>query len=171
MKALAMKFPWFGITLVAIGAALLVLNLRVVHVGWPTVIWAVIGAVGAVKLIRGITARCRREAFWGVVLLAAGLLAAMVREDVYDIGPGVAFAGLMMAVGAGFIVMFLLAPGGWRVLIPALIFLVFGASIMAVELDFVDRWQVGRMLATFWPVAFIAWGAALLVPGKMHRAE
>jgi hypothetical protein len=171
MKALTMKFPWFGFTLVAIGAALLVLNLRVVHVGWPTVIWAVIGAIGAVKLIRGITARRRGESFWGLVLFAAGLLAVMMREDVYDIGPGVAFAGLLMAVGAGFFVMFLLAPAGWRILIPALFFLVFGAAIMSVELGFADRWQIGRMLATFWPVAFVAWGAALLVPGKTHRAE
>ena len=171
MKALSAKFPWFGITIVAIGAALLVLNLRIVHVSWPTAIWAVIGAIGAVKLVRGITARRRREAFWGMVLFAAGVLVVMLREDVYDIGPGAVFAGLMMAVGAGFLVMYFLAPRGWRVLIPALIFLVFGGAIMAVELGFADRWQIGRMLETFWPVAIIAWGAALLVPGKIHRTE
>jgi hypothetical protein len=50
-------------------------------------------------------------------------------------------------------------------------FLVFGGAIMAVELGLADRWQVGRMLATFWPVAIIAWGAALLVPGNIHHTE
>jgi hypothetical protein len=165
MKEFAVRFPWFGVVMITAGAVLLLSRIHLLHVDWLTAVWAVVAAVGIWKLVRGVAGRRRGEAFWGLVLTAIGVYEVLANGDFVELWPGVEFSALMMTVGAGFLLMFVLVPRGWRVLIPAVFFLAIGGAMLAAELEYADRWSVARLVSTYWPVAIIALGAAMLIPG------
>jgi hypothetical protein len=68
----------------------------------------------------------------------------------------------VLTLGFGFLGMFLCSPKDWHVLVPGIFFLATGAAIAAAELGYVYRYDVVVAIKTYWPVAIIGFGVALI---------
>jgi hypothetical protein len=151
-----------GIVLILIGVLLL---LRQLHVFWfhgPVVLWGLLAALGFYRLVLGL----RRDGK-GVVFgsMAAIIGSYMVLHDLgyaylphYQI-----FPGMMMLVGVGVLMTVIAAPRKWHNLVPAFLFIGFGAVMAMAEEGMFDRWEVMDFVRMWWPVGLILFGIALLV--------
>lgn len=163
MKALSVRLSWFPVALILTGTAMLLQRLHVIHLDWHAVFWGLVALGGVYKLIGGFAAKARGGVFWGTVFLAAGVFALLNVYEVIDPEPGLAVAGLLFALGVAFFLMFVVVPRDWYVLVPSLFFLLVGGAVLAVEMGYYDRWEVGPIIGAYWPVGLILFGLAILL--------
>jgi hypothetical protein len=163
MKALSVRFSWFPVALIVVGTAMLLQRLHVIHMDWHAIFWCLLALGGTYKLVRGFAAKSRGGVFWGMVFLVAGVFALLNIYDVIDPEPGAAVGGLLIALGIAFLLMFVMAPRDWYVVVPALFFLLLGGAVLSVEMGYSDRWEVGPIIGSYWPLGLILFGLALLL--------
>jgi len=158
-----LRFPLFAIVLILVGTVMLLHRLHVVSMDWITVLWGVVALAGAFKIFNGFTLKRRGGVFWGLLFLALGTFALLHEFGVIDPEPGFTVAGLLLTLGTAFLLMFLTVPRDWYVLVPSAFFLLVGGGVLCVELGYFNRWDVSSFLGAYWPLALIAFGAALLL--------
>jgi hypothetical protein len=171
MNTLPVRFSWFAVALIVTGTAMLLQRLHVISMDWRTIFWGVVALGGVYKLVMGFAMKRRGGVFWGTIFTTVGTLALLSLHDVIDPSPGIAVSGMLIALGVGFVLMFVTVPRDWYVLAPGLFFLLVGGAVLAVELGYYERWQVGPIIASYWPAGLIVFGLALLLNRGKEKRE
>jgi len=166
MSDVRSRFSWFGAALIAIGATMLLERLDVIDFGWGLVAWCVLAGFGGFKVADGFMRNARGSVFWGTVLLLVGLFNVLRYFDVIAFRSYLVFPMILIAVGLGFLLMYIISPKGWHVAILAGIFLGVGSVILIGELGYIDRWEVMHAVRSYWPVAPIVIGVSLLLRSR-----
>jgi hypothetical protein len=65
--------------------------------------------------------------------------------------------------GFSFLVLFIFNVRDWHLLIPSLLFVGLGAALMLTELKMLYAEQVWHVVKSYWPVALILMGAAMVL--------
>ncbi len=164
------RLSWFGVALIVIGAALILERLQVLRFTWSEVFWAVLVLVSAIKIVQGFSnsmttqgRRGRGRVFWWTVIGSYSTYQVLRVIGWYDPPDNILFALMMIAIGGGITLMFLSYPRDWHVAIPAVIVLGLGITIYLGEIGTLYRWDIMHVVATYWPVALILFGAGMLL--------
>jgi hypothetical protein len=165
------KIPLLGIFLIVLGSLMLLDRLDVVYLGWGRILWLVGAAAGAAFAVEGFVTKRQARVFWGSFLFYASalFLARLWRLiDFWGI-PWVAF--LSLALGLAFFMLFVYDPRNVGILIPALIFGGFGATVFLVEWDYLDWWDVRYYIRNYWPVLLILLGFGIILKRKPQASS
>ncbi len=165
-----MKLPWFGIALIVVGGVLFLDRSGFLSFGWGGIFWIFLALFGAWKLITSFPSReaggaggSRGGVFWGTMFLLFGLTNLLEHLDVVDLSSYLFVPLLLGMAGLAFLMLFVSWPREWHVLVPAVVCIGLGAITTAAELGTFDRWELREVVGTYWPVALILFGAALLL--------
>ncbi|MDZ7265411.1 MAG: DUF5668 domain-containing protein [candidate division KSB1 bacterium] len=153
---------WPGVILIIIGALLLVNKLTEIPFGWPQIYPVLFVGLGIMFFGSVINRQNKGAVFPGTILLLMGVLFLLRNWDlvpyryVRDIWPIMA-----VILGLAFLSLFFVKPSDWGVLIPASIFLFFGAAIWLDKLDiiYIDIWD---LWSNYWPVLLIIIGIGII---------
>ncbi|MDH3252518.1 MAG: DUF5668 domain-containing protein [Ignavibacteria bacterium] len=161
------KHLWIGTALVLIGVVMLLARLDVLRWEWWVAIWVLVAALGAVKIVQGISGRRPGKVFWGTVLLLIGgaqvLSHAGLMNDLPHYLTPFSLPLLLTIVGIAFLAMFLVNPKEWQILVPALGFLGIGTVMILADLGTFSREEVVHAVRNYWPLGLIVFGTALLL--------
>jgi hypothetical protein len=160
------RFPFFAILLILGGAVMLLDRLSLLDVTWMGVIWILIALVGASKLWRSVGRPSRGGQFWGTVLLLGGMAMALYEFDILIIPPRLGLPLILVLLGIGTLVKFAFMPREWHLLVPALALLGVGGAMILTVYDYLPYRSLACTLGTYWPVALVVFGAALLLNRK-----
>jgi hypothetical protein len=161
----------FGILLIALGAMLLLDRLEVVSFGWGRIFWMFIGLWGALLAAQGFTLKRRGRIFWGSLLFFLGIFFTLDAWDLIWLTDELGFGGVSLALGLAFVMVYVVEPRNFGVLVPAMLFVGFGVAMILVELNYLDWWEVRRVIRTYWPLVLILWGAAMLVKRRPQPSQ
>lgn len=153
---------FWGIMLVVVGMVLLIHKLGVLPLNWSVVISAGLAVVGLVMIIR----KFRQHAdsvFWWTLLFCYGTISFLRTSDLLYIPSWYGLPLALIAIGIAFGVTVAARPGEWHVAVPAVLFLGVGVAILLTEMDMLEEEVVRSAIASYWPVALILFGAALLL--------
>jgi hypothetical protein len=160
-SALKQRPVWFGIVLIVIGVALLLDHIHFLTMSWWFVFWASL-VVGSVVLLVRNSRRKEGGIFWLTVLFFFALYKTLQHLGALDIQESIGFPLLLIVAGIGIGVIVAIHPARWHLLIPSLTLIGIGAAILLAEYGVVSEWSVKDLLRTYWPVAVILYGGALL---------
>jgi hypothetical protein len=160
------RFPWFGIALIVVGAAMLLSRIGVVTFGWHAALWGIVALFGAYKLITAFPTRRSGAAFWGTVFLVGGGYLMLEDLSVLYVSSYLLFPWTVVLVGVAFLMMFMVAPRNWHVLVPSLFFLGVGAVMVLSEMGYLNRWDVVETVRMYWPIVLVLFGITLLLNRK-----
>lgn len=160
-----------GVLLVTIGLWIFSRNLRYSH-DLAFQVYPILLMVFALFLFIETYRRHNSNAlFWGIVIFVVGgfyllrnydLIPYFYIEEYWPI--------FLVALGLGFVGLFAFNPKDWGVLIPACIFLFFGAGFSLNSLhSFPWRWE--RYLENYWPVILIIIGLGIFLNGFTKRQQ
>ncbi len=166
MDTSRLRFPWFGVGLIVVGAAMLLHRLGVVDFGWHAALWGIVALFGAFKLVTAFTTGRSGAAFWGTVLLVLGGYQMLEDLGVAYVSSYLLFPWTVVLVGVGFLMMFAVKPRNWHVLVPSVVFLGSGTLMVLSEMGYFDRWDVLDAFRQYWPIALILFGITLLLNRK-----
>src|SRR5512140_672144 len=166
METSKMRFPWFGIALIVVGAAMLLHRLEIVNFGWHAALWGIVALFGAFKLITAFTTHRSGSAFWGTVLLVFGGYQLLEDLGLVYISSYLLFRWTVVLAGVGFLMMFAVQPRNWHVLVPSVFCLGTGSLMVLSEMGYFDRWDVVDAFRQYWPIALILFGITLLLNRK-----
>src|SRR5512132_884868 len=102
METSKIRFPWFGVGLIVVGAAMLLHRLGVVNFSWHAALWGCVALLGAYKLVTAFTTGRSGAAFWGTVLLVLGGYQSLEDLGVVWISSYLLFPWTVVVVGLGF---------------------------------------------------------------------
>ena len=166
MDTLKMRFPWFGVGLIVVGAVMLLHRLGMVSFSWHAALWGALALFGAFKLVTAFTTGRSGAAFWGTALLGLGGYQLLEALDAVYISSYLLFPWTVVLVGVGFLMMFAVRPREWHVIVPALFFVATGSIMILAEMGYFDRWDVVEAIRQYWPIALILFGVTLLLNKK-----
>jgi hypothetical protein len=173
MHALPVRNYWFPLLLIFFGAAMLLHRLHVIWAGWAPVLWLAVAAGGGIMLFNGIVRRSRGGVFWGFFWFALGGACFLRTCEVVWLDPGIVVSGLLIVVGTGMILMYVVSPRDWHLLVPAACLLLVGGAILSTELGWFPAWDMAPVVNRWWPAGLVLSGAALIVntPLSSRRRE
>ena len=167
MTDILKRVPLLGVSLILIGAAMLLHRLHVVSIHWQTLVWAIIALFGLYRALDGFAVNMRGRIFWGSLIFFVGLYNVLRWLDVVYLDRSYLFPLFVAAVGGSFLITYLSSPREWHILVPSVFFLGLGGLMIGTEMGYLYRWDVIPLVNTYWPVALIVFGVSLL---SRHRS-
>lgn len=165
------KSSIFGILLIVLGSILLLDRLEVISFGWGRIFWMFLGIWGAVLAVQGFTMKRRGRIFWGSLLFFFGIFFSLDAWNLIWLTDELGFAGMSLALGLAFVMLYVFEPRNVGVLVPAVLFVGFGAVMILVEYTYLDWWEVRRAIRDYWPVVLILWGLAILLKRRPQASS
>jgi hypothetical protein len=161
----------FGVLLIALGSMLLLDRLEVISLGGGRIFWMFLGIWGGLLAVQGFSMKRRGRIFWGSLLFFLGIFFSLDAWDLIWLTDELRFGGISLALGLAFVMLYAFEPRNFGVLVPAVLFVGFGAAMILVEYDYLDWWEVRRVIRTYWPLVLILWGAAMLVKRRPQPSQ
>lgn len=154
--------PWFGIGLIAVGAALLLHQFHMLPISWHDVWWGAIFVLGCYLIAKAFVTKGK-----GMVagVLAAGIGGYNILTEYTSlyIPHYLVLPSLLILVGVGILLVYFTALSKWHLLVPSLLLIGLGTLIIYSEQGYLDRWELIDFIRTWWPAALVLFGAAMLV--------
>ena len=157
------RIPVLGIVLVVIGAALLLRQLRIVHVDAPTFVFFGLIAYGGTMIVRSYLMNIRQALFFGSLCFFSGVLLVMGKYDVIENSPFIYVPGFLIVFGLAFLMLFVFNFRDYHLLVPALIFIGIGVAFMMTEVGYWYVSDVKDVIRMYWPAALILFGGLMLL--------
>lgn len=155
-----------GGTLIIIGVLLLLSKLGIVMLSWRKILWVVGMIAGAFLAVRGILTDRRGKIFWGSLLFFVSLYYVLWVWWIVDHDRLLWLPSMSLAFGLSYLVLFLYDPSRLTLLIPSAWFI--GAGVIGILWwwEYLEWFEMEDALRTYWPLALVAWGSALLLRRK-----
>jgi len=157
------RIPWFGIALIVFGAAILLRKFHFIELEYWSIFWPLLILLGLVIAGRGFSSNSHGRVFWGTVLFLFSLY-FLLRSGDFNVASGFLFPpSVFLIIGLGFLMLFVNNPREWYFLLLALFFGGIGSLLLLVNYGYLYYWDVWELVRTYWPVALILVGVALLL--------
>lgn len=153
---------FLGISLIVLGALLLLHQLHYVGISKLAIFWGVLVALGLYKVVAGFT-RNGQGAWFGTMLVGVGGYYLLDEYSIFYLPSYLHLPAFVVLIGAGIFMSFLASPRRWHLLVPSLLLIGLGTVMILSEQGYFDRWEVIDAIRMWWPVALILFGAALLL--------
>ncbi|MBI1804097.1 MAG: hypothetical protein HYR77_06475 [Ignavibacteria bacterium] len=156
-------FPWVGILLIIAGTVLLLNRLDMIDVRFSQILWPFLALLGLFQVGQGFSHNRSGQIFGGTVLFLYSLFFFLRTTDYVDFHGYMFFPATFIVIGIAFFMVFLNNLREWLFLIPACILIGVGAVFFFSEMGFIDTWDAWRAVHTYWPVALIVSGLAIIL--------
>lgn len=152
-----------GILFILIGLVFLAKRVFDIDFFWPRLYPILMGFIGVILIIEMARQKRSGPLFWGVILITLG---SFFFARNYDIIPyfyvDEYWPVFMLALGLGFVAMFLYNPRDWGSLIPAALFLFFGLGF-SMRTFHGYAWGLDRFVETYWPFILVIIGGGIVI--------
>lgn len=161
-----------GLIFILIGVGLLVDKMDLFDFGWQQIYPVIFILISVISFIN-VFAGQKNSAFWGGVF---GVLGAFFFLRNFDLIPFFWFYEywpiFLIALGVGFIVLYIFNPRDWGVLIPGTILTGLGLLFIFESMDLIEdvlevAWEI---VWTYWPLALVLLGVGLIL-SSLKRKE
>jgi hypothetical protein len=160
------RIPVSGIILVVLGVVLLLKQLNMIRISGPILLSTAFAIYGAVTVIRSFLLNVRKGIFWGALCFFGGSFFALIAYDFISHSPEVVLPGALLVFGFAFVTLFLYNFRDIHLLIPAILFVGLGVSLMMTRLGYWYMSDVWEAVERYWPLALVLFGASLLFRKK-----
>jgi len=160
-----------GLVFILIGAGLLLDRLDTFRFGW-TQIYPIIFLLISISSFLAAAARQKNSAFWGGIFAVLGLFFVLRN---FDVIPYYWFPEywpiFLIALGFGFIILYIFEPRDWGVLIPGVIFLALGVLFILGTMDLLENVfeNFADIMFTYWPLVLVLVGLLLILNSVRHK--
>ncbi|MBN1479411.1 hypothetical protein EH223_16460 [candidate division KSB1 bacterium] len=160
-----------GLIFILVGVGLLMDKMNLFAFGWKEIYPVIFILISVVSFINAFAGQ-KNSSFWGGVF---GVLGAFFFLRNYDFVPNYWFEEFwpifLIALGVGFIVLYIFNPRDWGVLIPGAILTGLGLVFIFESMDLIDNFFEIAFDAvfTYWPLVLILFGVALILGSLRHK--
>jgi len=160
-----------GLIFILVGVGLLMDRMVLFSFGWREIYPIIFILIAAISFINALAGQ-RNSAFWGGLF---GVLGAFFFCRNYDLIPFYWFDEFwpifLIALGFGFIVLFIFNPKDWGVLIPGFILTGMGLIFVFESMRLIDDVfeTVFDIVWTYWPLVFVLLGVGLILGSLKHK--
>ncbi len=161
----------FGLVFILVGAGLLLDRLDVFFFGWAQTYPLIFLVIAAASFLSAATGD-KSSAFWAGIFTVLGLFFGLRN---FDIIPFYWFFEywpiFLIALGFGFIFLYIFNPRDWGVLVPGIIFLGLGTMFFLGTVDiFEDVFETFvELFFTYWPLVLVLVGLLLILNSIKHK--
>ncbi len=166
MKNNNSRFPWFGLALIVIGAAILLRKLNILDVHFSQILWPLVMLSGFISVTRGFTSGRRGKIFFGTILFLFGLFFFLHTIDSIDLPWYLFFPASCMIIGMGFLMTYLQKMRDWYFLVLSLFFTGIGVMAFMTEYGYLYGADVLDTIHVYWPVVLILVGLGIIFRKK-----
>ncbi len=163
MSRTVARVSLLGIFLIVFGALLLLKKFGVIDVHVHEILWPALTLFGLFLAGRGLAEGRKWKVFWGTVLFMYSIFFLIRSLDRYDIPFDMIFPATFLVFGVVFVMLFVNKPAEWYFLVPGLLLLAVGASMILTEYGYWYGWEIRDAIATWWPLALVLMGAGMLL--------
>jgi len=135
--------------------------------------WSILPGIAALLgiflLIRGFRSPAKGGVFAGTVLLILGVFYFLRCNYLLPILYwNSSFPVIILAIGIGFLVLFIVKPKDWGPLIPAVILIFIGGALFIEEwgIWYIDLWDIIR---DYWPILLILIGIKIVLDAMKRK--
>lgn len=157
-----------GLIFIFAGMGLLLNRLEIIDFGWSQIYPILFLLLSLVSFISSIKGQ-RNSAFWAGIFLVLGLF-FLLRN--FDIIPYFWFDEFwpifLIALGVGFIFLYIFKPSDWGVLIPGFILTLLGVLFIFETMDILH--DVFDLVLTYWPLILVIIGG-ILIAGSIRKRD
>ena len=151
-----------GAALILLGVLLLLSKLGVVVLGWRKIVWVFGMAAGGYLVTRGFVRDRRGPIFWGSLLFFVSLYYVLWLWWVVDRDFLLWLPSMSIALGLSYLMIYLYQSSRVGALIAAALFVGGGIVGTLWWWEYLEWFEVEDALRTYWPLALVALGVALL---------
>ena len=154
-----------GLIFILIGAGLLLDRLHLFMFGWVQIYPIIFLIIAAVSFLNAASGH-KNSAFWGGIFAVLGLF-FFLRN--FDIIPFFWFSEFwpifLIALGVGFLVLYIFNPRDWGVLIPGFILVSIGGLFALDSMSLIeDAFDfIFEVVSVYWPLVFVLFGLGLIL--------
>jgi hypothetical protein len=152
---------WGGV-LIVIGTLLLLHRFNVLPFSWWAMVWGGIAVASLMVIVRRVKAKMDGT-FWWVMLFGFALYKFVRVTGWMDVPVWYGFPLMLVVAGIAFAVMVVARPKSWHLAVPAVFLIGAGGAMLLAEMGSVDYESVRGVISSYWPVAIITYGGALLL--------
>jgi hypothetical protein len=152
---------WGGV-LIVIGTLLLLHRFNVLPFSWWAMVWGGIAVASLVVIVRRVKEK-KDGTFWWVMLFGFALYKFVRVTGWMDVPVWYGFPLMLVVAGLAFALMVVARPKSWHLAVPALFLIGAGGAMLLAEMGSVDYESVREVISSYWPVAMITYGGALLL--------
>ena len=163
MSRTAARVSLLGIFLIAFGALLLLRKFGVIDLHVREIVWPALALFGLIVAGRGLADGVKWKIFWGTVLFLYSIFFLLRSLDRYDIPLGMIFPSTFLVFGVVLVMLFVNKPAEWYFLVPGLLLMAVGGSMLLTEYGYWYGWEFRDAIATWWPLALVLMGAGMLL--------
>lgn len=161
-----------GLIFILVGVGLLMDKMDMFSFGWHEIYPVIFLLIAAVSFINAFSGN-KNSAFWGGVFGVLGVFFALRNFDIIDYYWFDEFWPIfLIALGVGFIVLYIFNPKDWGVLIPGAILTGLGVLFIFEAMNLIDDFfeVVFDTMWTYWPLVLVLIGVGLIL-GSMKRKD
>ncbi len=171
MSRTATRVSILGIFLIVFGSLLLLKKFDVIDLSVREIIWPALALMGLIVAGRGLFDRVKWKVFWGTVLFLYSIFFLVRSIDRFDIPIQMIFPATFLVFGIVFVMLFVNRPADWYYLVPGLLLLAVGVSMVLTEYGYWYGWEIRDAIATWWPLALVLMGAGMLLRRRGATAD
>lgn len=160
-----------GLIFILVGVGLLMDKMNLFDFGWKEIYPVIFILISIVSLINAFSGH-KNSAFWGGVFAVLGAF-FFLRN--FDFIPFYWFSEfwpvILLALGIGFIALFVFQPKDWGVLIPGAILTGLGLIFSFEAMDLIEGFfEIAfDIVFTYWPLILILFGVGLILGSLRHK--
>ena len=163
------SISWFGIALVIVGAALLLIRLHVLDIKFSTIFWGVVSVFGLVAVTRGFSSNYRWKIFWGTLMFLFGVFFSLGSAGLIENHGHMFPSAFFLIFGIAFLMMYFNDVHEWLFLVPGLMFAGVGTLLILAEFEYLTHSDIFEAIHLYWPVVLIVVGVAFIFRRKNSR--
>lgn len=163
MSRTANRVSLLGLFLIAFGLVILLKKFHVIHIQSAELVWPLLAIMGLFLTGRGLIDNKRGKIVWGTVLFLYSIFFFLRSLDTVYVPIDLILPATFMIFGIVGIMLFVSRPGDWYFLIPGLLLLAVGASVLLSEYGYWYGWEMRQFVKTWWPAALVLFGAGMIL--------
>jgi len=152
-----------GLFLIAFGVVILLKKFHVIDLRAGELIWPLLAVLGLFMTGRGLIDDRKGKIIGGTVIFLYSIFFLLRTMDGFYVPIDLIVPATFLIFGIVMVMLFVNRPGEWYYLIPGLVLLAIGGSVMLTEYGYWYGWEAREFLKTWWPAALVLFGAGMVL--------
>ncbi len=163
MSRTANRVSLLGLFLIAFGVVILLKKFHVIDLRAGELIWPLLAVLGLFMTGRGLIDNRKGKIVGGTVIFLYSIFFLLRTMDGFYVPIDLIVPATFLIFGIVMVMLFVNKPGEWYYLIPGLVLLAIGGSVMLTEYGYWYGWEMRQFLKTWWPAALVLFGAGMVL--------